>query len=389
MNRKQFMMSVGATCKNWQNSWSFVNHKERFIVFGAWLDSTNEDECLILDKNWKTPAGKKPPGRKQSVEHIRLIQEEGYALKVFQMEKDEEKRKSGFVGVKIGKIDPRLLDCELREEDGNFYATGIVDPLKEISSNQSRSQKPKKPGEFPHLVLGERIKNEKLREIFKCSTQGGMRRAKKTNSLVLISNHHESIYDDRWTGQILHYTGQGSSGHQSLEFMQNKTLSELPVNNVAAYLFEVYGPKGSDYVYRGRVELDDRPYQEKQRGDDNKVRNVWVFPLKAIDCDAQPVVEAVDIASVKKSHQRIAKKLSVSELKRMAQATSGGSQKSTTRVVSNTRDTSVYVSDYARQRADGVCELCEEPAPFLKKNREPFLEVHHIKWLSKEGIGRY
>ncbi|HIH0854662.1 HNH endonuclease, partial [Vibrio cholerae] len=29
MSRKKFMESVGATCSNWNWSWSFVNHEER------------------------------------------------------------------------------------------------------------------------------------------------------------------------------------------------------------------------------------------------------------------------------------------------------------------------------------------------------------------------
>ncbi|MBF5010719.1 HNH endonuclease [Burkholderia pseudomultivorans] len=37
-------------------------------------------------------------------------------------------------------------------------------------------------------------------------------------------------------------------------------------------------------------------------------------------------------------------------------------------------------------RANGVCELCEEPAPFLrKKDRTPYLEVHHNKRLADGG----
>ncbi len=36
--------------------------------------------------------------------------------------------------------------------------------------------------------------------------------------------------------------------------------------------------------------------------------------------------------------------------------------------------------------AKGVCEDCKEPAPFTKcDGDEPFLEVHHIKFLSKGG----
>nr|WP_281500763.1 HNH endonuclease [Kordiimonas marina] len=35
--------------------------------------------------------------------------------------------------------------------------------------------------------------------------------------------------------------------------------------------------------------------------------------------------------------------------------------------------------------AQGKCELCEMPAPFDRKDGRPFLEVHHIKTLAKNG----
>ena len=40
---------------------------------------------------------------------------------------------------------------------------------------------------------------------------------------------------------------------------------------------------------------------------------------------------------------------------------------------------------YALERANGVCELCGNPAPFFKKNGEPYLESHHIKALKDGG----
>jgi hypothetical protein len=46
----------------------------------------------------------------------------------------------------------------------------------------------------PGLKPGEEINNGRLCDIFKCSPQGGMRRSKKTNTLVIVSNHIESIY---------------------------------------------------------------------------------------------------------------------------------------------------------------------------------------------------
>lgn len=43
------------------------------------------------------------------------------------------------------------------------------------------------------------------------------------------------------------------------------------------------------------------------------------------------------------------------------------------------------VKDYAKARADGDCEGCENPAPFLDPNHDPYLEVHHVHELSKGG----
>ncbi len=44
-----------------------------------------------------------------------------------------------------------------------------------------------------------------------------------------------------------------------------------------------------------------------------------------------------------------------------------------------------YVSDYAKQRANGVCQLCNSPAPFIDRDGKPYLESHHIIWLSEGG----
>ena len=58
------------------------------------------------------------------------------------------------------------------------------------------------------------------------------------------------------------------------------------------------------------------------------------------------------------------------------------------RGVSSTRE---YISrsqdivQYAKWRADGVCELCESGAPFIDTYKLPFLEVHHIHRLADDG----
>ncbi|WP_200860799.1 HNH endonuclease [Providencia alcalifaciens] len=39
----------------------------------------------------------------------------------------------------------------------------------------------------------------------------------------------------------------------------------------------------------------------------------------------------------------------------------------------------------AKRLAKGQCQLCLQPAPFKNTKGEPYLETHHIIWLSKGG----
>ncbi|EOX3354375.1 HNH endonuclease [Vibrio cholerae] len=109
MSRKKFMESVGATCSNWNWSWSFVNHEERFVVFGHW--DVHKDG-LIFDESWKGP------GRKQSLEHISLIQNNGYRLKTFPMQYDQTETGTA----KIKSFYWILEEKHLAGVDGLWYA---------------------------------------------------------------------------------------------------------------------------------------------------------------------------------------------------------------------------------------------------------------------------
>lgn len=46
---------------------------------------------------------------------------------------------------------------------------------------------------------------------------------------------------------------------------------------------------------------------------------------------------------------------------------------------------SVHIREFARRVSNGVCQLCDVDAPFHDKHGQPFLEVHHIHYLSKGG----
>lgn len=46
---------------------------------------------------------------------------------------------------------------------------------------------------------------------------------------------------------------------------------------------------------------------------------------------------------------------------------------------------SAEVVKETRKRAKGICQLCNQPAPFIDKKGNLYLEVHHIIWLSRGG----
>lgn len=130
------------------------------------------------------------------------------------------------------------------------------------------------------LKIGASYINEDIMRIFLVSGQGGMRKSNRANSLILFAHHNTgNPYEDKWDDSgVMHYTGMGLSGDQSIDYAQNKTLAESRTNGVGVHLFESFEPK--EYTYRGRVQLIDEPYYETQRDEDGKKRQVVKFPLQ-------------------------------------------------------------------------------------------------------------
>jgi 5-methylcytosine-specific restriction enzyme A len=231
----------------------------------------------------------------------------------------------------------------------------------------------------PGIEMGAGLTNKELAATFKCSTQGGMRRSKQTNSL-LITTSRDALYLDRWHDGVLHYTGMGQTGEQQLN-RQNRTLAESAANGVAVFLAEVFGP--NEYTYMGRVELAGEPYQEEQPDIEGKLRKVWMFPLRPVGGDAPSAVPAERVKRAAAVRERAAKRLGDEELaKRARGASKDASRRPTT---STTYERDPYVSELAKRRAEGCCQLCGQPAPFTSRKGEPYLETHHIVWLARGG----
>ena len=224
----------------------------------------------------------------------------------------------------------------------------------------------------PGLNQGEILNNPQLCEIFKCGPQGGMRRSLTTGTLVIVSNHVKSVYDDRWVDDVFHYTGMGLAGDQRLDAAQNKTLAETQANRVTVHLFEVF--KDKEYTYAGEVRLAGEPYAEQQPDADGTNRKVWMFPLKLYNQSVLSIPE-VQLKENYAKKERTAKKLSDKELK--LRANNSPKKPGNRPVTSNQYERNAWVSEYIKRQAAGKCQLCRVPAPFNDANGKPFLEAHH------------
>ena len=145
-------------------------------------------------------------------------------------------------------------------------------------------------------------------------------------------------------------------------------------------MFEVLVP--TEYIYRGVVSLADKPYQEIQKGDDGVPRKIWMFPLK-LQTSTQSIPEA-SLNKYIKEKEKAAEKLSLAELKKRAEQNESDNV-SSRNVSSNVFIRDAFVAEYAKRRANGICQLCGQKAPFANKEGKPYLECHHIEWISEGG----
>jgi len=233
---------------------------------------------------------------------------------------------------------------------------------------------------FCQFEIGQIVTNSEIVSEFQCGNMVGMRRSNAKNSLILISDHTKSLYDDKWSRGILNYTGMGKSGDQSFDFMQNKTLAHSLSNGIEVHIFEVLVPR--QYIYQGRVTLVGEPYQEVQNGDDGILRKVWMFPLRLND-ESRPIPEEAIEENIKLK-AKTAQRLSLMDLKRVAEQNEC-EVVSSRKVTSNAYLRDVFVAEFAKRRADGYCQLCDKPAPFSNRDGIPYLECHHIEWISNGG----
>lgn len=241
-----------------------------------------------------------------------------------------------------------------------------------------------------YLEVGKVFTNNEIVEKFRCSSQGGMRRSHKTNTLVLFSDQTgNNIYKDKWIEGILQYTGMGLTGNQELDKSQNKILANSKTNFVNIHLFETFKPK--EHTYLGEVYLANDIYISNEPDSVGNNRQVYKFPL-ALKIQDQ-LIEDKEIYNNVDYQIRDTRKLSDSKIKEEAENVSKYNEENSKKIgnkkefcFSKTKvyKRNIFISEYIKRLAKGVCQLCQEEAPF-ENNGVPYLHCHHIDYLSNGG----
>lgn len=224
----------------------------------------------------------------------------------------------------------------------------------------------------PGLNLADKVTNADIVRIFACGNMGGMRRSKKTGTLVIISDETKGLYRDEWQRGVLHYTGMGKTGNQVLKGNQNATLYYSNSNGIEVHLFEVM--EKTVYTYRGVVVLAEEPYQAEQPDDRGNFRKVWIFPLKPINSSWEKMQGAYEGDIIKLPDKELARQFEINALEqkpRKAEAT--------------VYYRNPYLKALVKRLAKGKCQWCKEQAPFIDNYGEPYLEEHHVQELANGG----
>lgn len=164
-SRKAFIQSLGATCKNWQWSWSFIHREKKHIIFGAWDRQKTTQKVKIFSEDWEQSSkGKRNAGFQQSREHIRLVEDGKYKLMTFPMKHSDDRKDEHGVGpAKIDSFEPILSENTLIKIGNSWYASKYEEELVEPLAEELASDQKFKEGSRISVTINAYERNGKAR----------------------------------------------------------------------------------------------------------------------------------------------------------------------------------------------------------------------------------
>lgn len=212
------------------------------------------------------------------------------------------------------------------------------------------------------------------------SMQSGIAPAPKSG-LVLIFTGDEGErygYSDQWDaeGHTFTYTGHGQEG--DMDFLRgNRAVRDHVQDGKALLVFEKVHRSGR-YRYIGEMQCAGVTESRgpDANGIDRRIIQFQLVRLRALEAEGTSIEDDADGLGGP----------SGASLRERAYAAAAPRNEAAKTARRNLYRRSVVVSNYALERAAGSCECCEKPAPFLRMDGSPYLEVHHIERLSDGGL---
>ncbi len=231
--------------------------------------------------------------------------------------------------------------------------------------------------EITSLEKNKIYKRTLLQDHFGGQRQGGISTPAGRNYILIFSGDmgEQYGYRDGWDEDgIFNYTGEGQVG--DMEFIRgNKAILEHQENGKEILLFS--------YVSTGMVKFVDFMILTGHHFGTTPDRNG--NDRQAIVFELTPRNNFESIGSNQNITSTMGA-LSLDELRKKAIEDSGSSSaNSPKKRKSNSYNRSEAVKEYVLKRANGVCESCDKPAPFITAAGKPYLEPHHIKRISDGG----
>lgn len=231
------------------------------------------------------------------------------------------------------------------------------------------------------FVIGQVYDRQtEIHDPFGGSRQSGISPSAKVPAIFLFtgdSGEQFGYTDKEEPGGVLVYTGEGQSNNMTLT-KGNRAILDHAETGRALHVFRALG-KGQGQRYLGEFSCASSSWR-RGPDKDGKDRDIVVFNLV-------PVGRELDPLPFDENHGESYAARSFEELRKLAfEAAAGEAADDIGSAVRTVYRRSKRIAEYVLRRANGICESCKKPAPFLKKDGSPYLEPHHVNRLSDGGL---
>lgn len=235
------------------------------------------------------------------------------------------------------------------------------------------------------LTVGRTYFRKDLLEEYGGQLQRGIWTPKEFPAVFMFSGDNGELYGykDGWTEDetVFEYTGEGQKGAMTFS-PGNRAIRDHRKDGKDLLLFTDLG-KGKGVRYEGLFEC--ASWREVDGYDkDRSPRKIIVFDLVRVHTAA--LTENIDDPA--DTNSTAPPSSSLEQLCATAYTAFNNSPAGvrTSDAKRTWRERSRAVRNYVLARAKGICEACDQEAPFRRRDGTPYLEPHHTTRLADEGL---